>query len=262
MTRHDFDVDTAVTETEPGVFTGHIHERWTIMNVPNGGYVMALPLNAARAVSNHPDPFTATAHFLSPTSPGPVDVVTEVVKAGRSTTTVAARVAQEGRERLRLLVTLGDMTGRTGPTHSFRPPPALEGPFSTGRSMLPQEFAQNFKYRVPESVAGGAFGRPNGRPEVGGTIEFADGRPPDLLAMPVLADGFPPVAFNLGHAAWTPTLELTVHFWNHPAPGPVTAWIETGTVEGGLHDETADLWDSTGRLVARSRQLAMILGAG
>src|SRR5690606_16568074 len=61
--------------------------------------------------------------------------------------------------------------------------------------------------------------------------------------------------------AWTPTIELTIHFWNHPAPGPVTVWFHSAVVEGGYHDESGDIWDSEGRLVARSRQFARILVA-
>lgn len=258
---YQFDLDTAVTETGPGVHAGELHERWTIMGVPNGGYAMALPLNAARTISSHQDPLTATAHFLSPTAAGPVEIRTEVVKAGRSTTTVAASLVQEDRERLRMLITLGSLSSRSGPSHAFLEAPALEGPFETERSMLIQEFPNNFIIKAPKSVVGGAFGRPTGRPEMGGTLEFADGRPPDLTSMPIFADGFPPVAFNLGHASWTPTIELTIHFWNHPAPGPVTVWVSSGVVEEGYHDESADLWDSEGTLVARSRQLALILSA-
>lgn len=259
MPSHSFDIDTEVTRVDDSRFTGHLHQRWNIAGVPNGGYAMALMLRASREVSAHPDPLTVSAHFLSPTVPGPVEVDTEVVKPGRSTTTVMSSLRQEGRERVRVLTTLGVLDDRSGPDHLFLPPPVVEPPFETRRSPLVQEFPENFEFRIPVAVAGGALGRPTGDPEIGGTIAFADGRAPDLLSLPVFADGFAPVAFNLGHTAWTPTLELTVHFWNHPAPGPVTVWLHTDVVVGGYHDESGDLWDSEGKLVARSRQLARIL---
>lgn len=260
MGAFQFDLDTAVQPAAPGRFTGELHERWTIMGVPNGGYAMALPLRACQAVSEHPDPVTTTAHFLAPTAPGPADVVTEVVKAGRSTTTVATALVQQGRERIRMLTTLSDLDARSGPTHSFMQPPVLEEPFETERSQLIQQFPSNFDLQIPAKMAGGAFGNPTGNPEMAGRMAFVDGRPPDLISMPVFADGLPPVAFNLGHAAWTPTVELTIHFWRRPAPGPITIWLTTSVVEQGFHDETGDLWDSEGNLVARSRQLALILG--
>lgn len=259
MTEHVFDTDTAVTPSGKGSFSGHLHERWTIGEVPNGGYAMALMLRANQAVSDHPHPLTTTAHFLSPTSAGPVEVTTRVEKPGRSTTTVSSSLIQEGRQRITMLTTLGRLDTRSGPTTRYLEPPSLEGPFEQRRSLLMQRFPENFDFRIPEAVAGGIVGEPTGSPEIGGTIAFSDGREPDLLALAVMADGFPPVAFNLGHAAWTPTLELTIHFWNHPAPGPITAWFRAETMEGGYHDESATLWDSTGAVVARSRQLAVIL---
>ncbi len=259
MTAHAFDVDTAVTRIGEDRFSGHLHERWTIGEVPNGGYAMALMLRANQEVSRHADPLTITAHFLAPTAAGPVEVTTFVDKPGRSTTTVSSSLFQEGRQRIRMLATLGDLDSRRGPTRRFLDPPSLEGPYEQRRSLLMQRFPENFEFRIPESVAGGVVGEPTGSPEMGGTIAFADGRDPDLLALPVMADGFPPVAFNLGHAAWTPTLELTIHLWNHPVAGPVTAWIRTEVMEGGYHEEIATLWDAGGNVVARSRQLAVIL---
>lgn len=259
MSSYAFDTDTAVSANDDGTFNAHIHSRWTIAGVPNGGYLMAVMLRAVEPMSAHPDPLTMTAHFLSPTSSGPAEVRVEIAKPGRSTSTVMVSLRQEGRERVRALVTLGNLEARQGPTHELLTPPALEGPFETRRSRLMQEFPQNFDFEIPASVAGAVVGKPSGQPEMGGRMRFSDGRPPDLLALPVIADGFPPVAFNLGYEAWTPTIELTIHFWNHPSPGPITAWITSGIFQDGSHDETATLWDSTGTVVARSRQLALVL---
>jgi acyl-CoA thioesterase len=259
MSDYSFDRDTAVEPLGDGRFGGYLHERWTIGEVPNGGLAMGVMLAAVGEVSQHPDPLTTTAHFLSPTAVGPVEISTEVVKAGRSTTTVVSSLMQGDRERIRMLTTLTDLTKRRGPSHSFLPPRELTPPFERRRSSFMQNFPENFDFQIPEMVAGGVRGEPSGEPHMGGTIAFADGRPPDLAAIPVMADGFAPVAFNLGYQAWTPTIEMTIHFWNHPVPGPVTVWLTTEIVEGGFHDETADLWDADGSLVARSRQLALIL---
>lgn len=259
MPAYTFDQDTVVERRGEGAFAGHLHERWTIGEVPNGGLAMGLMLRSVVEESGHPDPLTTTAHFLSPTAVGPVTIATEVVKAGRSTTTVMSSLAQNGRERIRMLTTMTDLATRRGPTHRFLPPRRLAPPFETRRSAFMQRFPENFDFQIPAAVAGGILGEPSGDPQMGGTIAFADGRPPDLLAVPVMADGFAPVAFNLGYQAWTPTIEMTIHFWNHPVPGPVTVWLTTEVVEGGYHDETASLWDAGGSLIARSRQLALIL---
>lgn len=259
MPVHTFDRDTSLERLDDTTFGGFLDQRWTIGEVPNGGFAMGLMLAAVQQVSEHPDPLTTTAHFLSPTSVGPIQVRTEVAKAGRSTTTVATSLVQNDRERIRMLTTMTDLASRRGPSQRFLPPATLEPPFETRRNSFMQNFPENFEFRIPVSVAGGVLGEPSGEPHMGGTIAFADGRPPDLRAIPVMADGFAPVAFNLGYQAWTPTIEMTVHFWNHPVPGPVTVWLTTEIVEGGFHDETADLWDADGTLIARSRQLALIL---
>ncbi len=54
-------------------------------------------------------------------------------------------------------------------------------------------------------------------------------------------------------------MELTVHARRRPASGWVQARFECDDVEGGRMIETGTLWDSTGAVVARSRQLGLVL---
>ncbi|MFP3914702.1 MAG: thioesterase family protein, partial [Actinomycetota bacterium] len=187
MSRFDFDTDTEVHALGGGRYRGQLHSRWTIEDVLNGGYVMGLMLRATARESSQPDPLTTTAHFLSPTRPGPVEITVEILKAGRSTSTLMTSLLQEGRERIRALTTAGSLDERVGPDHMFLRPPAIDPPFEERRSLLVQKFPENFRFQVPVSVAGGALGRPSGKPEMGGTIAFADDRPPDLLSLPVFA---------------------------------------------------------------------------
>jgi hypothetical protein len=63
--------------------------------------------------------------------------------------------------------------------------------------------------------------------------------------------------FNLGAFGWAPTVELTVLLRAVPAPGWLRVEARTHSVAGGWFDEEARAWDSTGRLVAQSRQLAL-----
>src|SRR5690606_25844129 len=123
--------------------------------------------------SPHPDPLTVTGHFLSPAGTGEVQIATEVVKPGRTSTTLAAALIQDGRERIRMAATFGDLDDRQGPNHLYLEPPKIQPPYETRRSMLVQNFPDNFNLRLPASVAGGAMGEPTGEPEIGGTIEFA-----------------------------------------------------------------------------------------
>jgi hypothetical protein len=60
----------------------------------------------------------------------------------------------------------------------------------------------------------------------------------------------------MGLEGWAPTLELTAHVRAKPAPGWLRVRVSTRNFAGGLLEEDAEVWDSRGRLVAQSRQLA------
>ena len=84
-----------------------------------------------------------------------------------------------------------------------------------------------------------------------------DGREPDVAMLPYAVDALMPVAFDLGVPGWAP--DARAHRPGAragPAPGWLARRAQTDTVVGDLLVEDAAVWDSTGRLVARSRQLA------
>jgi acyl-CoA thioesterase len=98
-----------------------------------------------------------------------------------------------------------------------------------------------------------------GRAEVSGWIRFRDGREPDALACLLFADAFPPPVFGLlGAVGWVPTVELTVHVRARPAPGWMRGRFVTHDLADGRLVEDGALWDARGRLVAQSRQLALL----
>jgi hypothetical protein len=55
-----------------------------------------------------------------------------------------------------------------------------------------------------------------------------------------------------------PTLELSVYVRALPAPGPLQVLHKAHLIEAQRVDEACWVWDSTGRLVAQSTQLAGI----
>jgi len=83
-----------------------------------------------------------------------------------------------------------------------------------------------------------------------------DDREPDPLALLLAVDVLPPVTFALGRMGWAPTLALTAHVRALPAPGWLRLRHETHNLAGGMFEEDCEVWDSAGRLVAQSRQLA------
>jgi len=252
----EFDQDTFVRAAGSGVYEGIITPRWNIGPVPNGGYVLAVGMAALRAELAAPDPLTVTAHFLRPAAPGPVRITVETIKVGRQYSTASARLIQRDKETARILATYGDLTRGSGPTHIAGAPPPLP-PRETLTPVL-RENVPDFAGRFEMLSTNLSFvpGHAVGPAEVSGWLRFADRRMPDVHALGLIADAFPPAAFHVIAPGWVPTIELTVHVRARPASEWLRCVFRTRFVFGGLLEEDGEIWDETGTLVALSRQLA------
>jgi hypothetical protein len=124
---------------------------------------------------------------------------------------------------------------------------------------LPPGLGSRLDMRLHPDDTGFATGNPKGEAHVRGWFAFKDGRPVDTMGLLLAADAFPPVMFNLfGLIGWVPTIEFTVHVRGVPAPGPIAAEFRSRVVQGGFWEEDGVMWDSTGAVVAMSRQLALV----
>lgn len=256
MPQSEFDTDTAVTGTAAGRYRAHVHERWNVGSVANGGYVMAMGMRALGRELLAADPLTVTAHFLRPTRPGPLEIETEVVKRGRRLSTGAARLLQDGKEVVRLLGTYGDLEQQAGPTRISAAPLAL--PPNGKRIDRPDApvVADRYDHRFAEGGLPWLDGKRD-LAEVRGAVRFRDQRPPDTLSLAAIADSFPPPAFAWVAPTWLPTLELTLHVRARPRGTWLSCLFCTRFLVDGLMEEDGELWDESGQLVALSRQLAM-----
>lgn len=263
MSDSDFDRETAVEPTGPGRWRARVSDGWNIAGNPNGGYLLAIVLSAMRQLGPHPDPLSVTAHFLRPGTGGvDAEVAADLVRAGRSLTTVRGSLVQDGKQRLEVLAAHGDLA--VGPDHPMLsttppeiPPPEECVPRSAEEQGVDLALASRITTVLdPRHAQAGRAGAA----EVTGWIRFADGRPPDAQSLVVFADAFPPSIFGLlGRIGWVPTIELTVHVRRRPAPGWLLGHFTTDDLQGGRMIEEGSIWDSEGQLVARSRQLALLL---
>ena len=265
MADHLFDTDTHVEPEGGGAYAATLTDRWTALGgVPNGGYLLAVALRALERELPLPDPVVASASYLRPGAAGPARIETEVVRAGRRVATGEARLSQGGREIVRVVATFADLEQATGRTTVLSRPPALPAPDDTpdlmeGAPPLPGvNITDRFEYRAAE-LPGWAKGAPTGDADLAFWLRFRDGRDADPIALAAMVDCAAPAVLELGEPG-SATVELTVHVRGRPAPGWLACRTLTRHVIGGFHEEDFEIWDSTGALVAQSRQFALLAG--
>ena len=263
-----FEADTAVTRTDADRFTTAVRPGWRVTDdaAPNGGYLLALVARAMAERAERPDPLTVTAHFLAPAAVAPAVIETELVRDGRRSRTVQARLVQDGREVVRVLGAFGDLDAADGPTDvRLTPPPwppvdGLEDAPTEAPGFTAPEIFHRLRHRMPLEHLGWAVGRPTDAGVTGGWCRWDDADAVDTLGLLFVADAYPPAVFDLraASAAWAPTIELTVQVRARPAPGWLATRFTTRALTTGTFEEDGDVWDADGRLVALSRQTALV----
>lgn len=260
----ELDRHIAVSRVDDGRWSADLRAAWSVGGGLNGGYLLAVLGNAVRAaLPQTPDPLVVSAYFTAAAVAGPAEVSVEVKRTGRSRTTVAAELSQQGSARVSALATYGDLAGLPAQvlTTAQRPamPPVEECVPST---LAPEEvqaiapLMSRFEMRFHPEQVGWAVGSPSGEGVLSAWFRLPD-REPDAISLLGAVDALPPVTFPLGMPGWAPTLELTAHVRAVPAPGWLLLRHETRNMAGGLFEEDCEVWDAAGRLVAQSRQLAL-----
>ena len=261
-----FETATAVQRVGENTWSGEIQPGWDIFDNANGGYMMAI---AARAMSEAADgrlPVSVTAHFTRPGKAGPVSIGIEVVKVGRTFSTVRGDLGTEAGVGLALIGTFAEPNRDPGeallvnaevpdvppPDECIRALPAAEGP-------LPPPLMDKVDERIHPEDAVTLLGTPSGRPLMRGWFRLLDGEPITPFTLLLVMDAFPPAIFNTNlPLAWTPTMEMTTHIRSFDVKGWLRCQFTTRFVTGGFLEEDGEVWDESGRLVAQSRQLALL----
>ncbi len=249
-------------ESGPGSWSGAIAPDWDIVGNANGGYLLALAGRAMAAEAGRQDVTTITAHFLRPGQEGPVSVDAEVVKAGRRFSTVRGNVVAD-KPLISALGTFTDLSESpaderamiVGERPSF-PAPDRCVRVEAGET-FPPKFMANVDLRLhPDD---NFYEAPSGELLMRGWLKLINDEPWDSIGLLLASDSFPPTIFNstIG-VAWVPTLELTVHVRTRPAPGWLQCHFSSRFVSEGFVEEDGLMWDSTGTLVAQSRQLSLL----
>jgi acyl-CoA thioesterase len=262
MTEHEFDVDTQVAAVADHTFAAAVTDRWSVLGGgPNGGYLLAICLQALARVMPAPDPIAVSAFFLRPAAAGSAEVRTELARSGRRIATGAATLLQDGKETVRVTAAFADLAAARGRTVVLAEKPSLPPPdqardLLAGGAIPGLTITERVEYRVGE-MPGWALGRPAGRARMEFWMRFRDGREADPLSLAALVDAAAPMILDLGEIG-SATIELSVHVRARPVPGWLACRVSTRFVIDGYHEEDVEIWDSAGRPVAQSRQLALL----
>ncbi|MFC6152625.1 thioesterase family protein [Nocardioides yefusunii] len=254
------------TSVAEGIHAVDLDGGWSVGGGINGGFQMAVVGQAlASAVPGKPHPVTFAAHFLSAATGGPALVRTTVRREGGRFATLSADLVQDDVVRLTVTATYSDLAllpdtvATTAAPFAMAP---LEECVST--SFAPPELKkvaplmERFDMRFDPSSIGWAVGEPSGAGELRAWFRVEEGQAPDPVQLLLAVDALPPVTFDLGLPGWAPTVQLTAHVRAVPADGWLRLRQVTRNVAGGLFEEDCEVWDSADRLVAQSRQLAVL----
>ncbi|RJS45190.1 thioesterase family protein [Nocardioides cavernaquae] len=259
---HEFDRATASVPLGGGVHQVTVTADWDTGNrTANGGYVLGLVLQAVMIEAAEPDPLSIAITFFRPAQPGVAEVTVRQVRAGRRVSTYDALLVQDGKEIAHAVVSTHDWDRAGTVTHTPHAAPPMPSPEACAdlttvipAGMIP--ILDRYTYRAA-AIPGWLEGSPSGITESLCWIRTVDERPVDALLAGAMCDAFPPVTAEIGHLA-SATIQLTVHFRRRPRSTWLLGHITTRHVIDGYHDEDVELWDEEGRLVAQSRQLAIL----
>ncbi|GAA5062388.1 acyl-coenzyme A thioesterase PaaI-like protein [Thermocatellispora tengchongensis] len=260
-----FDEATRAIRVDETTYDVCLDDGYSIGGPLNGGYLLAVILRAAVDASPHEHPVSTSAQFLRVPKPGPARVHLEQLKAGRTAAMTRATLVQDGTSYIDTLITTATLTAAE-PDYTDAPPVPL--PPEEECLALPAPKPENnmtfnaqIDLRFDPPTIGWLTGEPTGRPESRAYFRMAEPQDPDPYVLALAVDALPPVVFSAGARGWAPTVELTWYLRALPAPGPLALYGSGRLISDGWFDEEVEVRDSTGRLVAQSRQLAR-LGRG
>jgi acyl-coenzyme A thioesterase PaaI-like protein len=248
---------TAVRRIGDGRYSVDLDADYGFDQALNGGYLMAVLARAALDAAGRPHPVATAANFLRVARPGPAEVWVEPRKSGRTTDVARVSLVQDDEPVVDAVITAGSLDAQADPVFAAPPGalPPLEECVTLGKG-VPSGFAAQVDMRYDPATMGWLDGRPSGRPEMRAHFRLRQTHEPDAILLALAVDALPPVVLNTGAHGWSPTVELTWHMRAVPAPGWLSLHGSGRLVSDGWFDEEVEVRDSTGRLVAQSRQIA------
>jgi acyl-CoA thioesterase len=273
-----FDRDTAVgllSRTNDGAgerveFAADVSAQWRAGRGPHGGYLAAMILRALTEAVDDRDraPRSLTIHYARAPQPGPVTILASVERAGRSLSTLSARMEQDG--VLVALALAAFSVPWDAPHVAELPMPDVAPPDPERKTGIPLfKGAPPFTGHliIQPRIGAVPFSGSEAPMEIGSWLGLVEERPIDALSLAFFSDAlFSPPFIRLTERSTTPTIDLTVHFRTpmprtaEPDPGELCfARFRSGLIHEGFFEEDGVIWASDGSVLIQSRQLGIVL---
>jgi acyl-CoA thioesterase len=251
-----FDTTTALrpVDDDPNRFTVDLDPVWSSLIGMHGGYLVAVAVRAAQAEVGDRPIRTVTTSFLRPGQAGPAEVDVEVVRRGRSITTLTVTISQSSRAVVVSHITAADAVEGTAwettgkldlaPIEDCVPitPPPGVGHFEHGVARLdPADLP--FSHGPLARVAG--YMRP------------IEPRAIDAAWLAMALDWFPPASFSrIDPPAGGISISYTVHVHRTIDALGDGEWLggifRADISEGAMALEKGLITDPSGRIIAES----------
>lgn len=259
----NFIADTVINQISETSLEAEVSDRWSIGGTANGGYSMALAAKALSKVLPHKDPLSISGHYLDRVEPGPLLIEVEPLKVGKSISTANVKLIQNSIEKIRFIGSFTDFSHAKGETYMYRQAPdfppieeCIKVPFTKGFS--PNLELQIKKMYTKDSVWWEETSLENNA-ELNLYMSWPNGEPYDLFSIILFLDATTPPIFNrIGARGWVPTISLASYIRSIPSEGPLRVVAKTQFLIDGYLEEDREIWDSEGKLVGTSRQIAKL----
>ncbi len=241
-----------------------LDQRWTIANHLDGGYLAAVVGQAASEALDGAAPLTISVHYLHlARGGGPADIVVDVLRRGRLST-ARVTLTRDDVVLLESFVTAGSprpsepLLDRASPAGL---PPREDCPdVGAGPPQEGMDLFQLLELRPhPDVAAALSGGPPRSSAVMDAWVSYRDGSPVDALLHMAAWDVVPPTVWAMHMWGDLPTVTAQIVLYPGEIVGPLIVEARCDTLRDGIADETARVWDSTGRLVSAARQTAILV---
>ncbi|MDR3006079.1 MAG: thioesterase family protein [Acidovorax sp.] len=264
---HPLDAMLALAPRAPGMYDGHTHASYWNMVGPYGGATAALLLHS---ILQHPkclgEPVALTVNFAGPVAAGPYRIEATPVRTNRSTQHWTVTLLQEDEQgETQVTTTATAVTAVRRETFSIDdvPLPHMPTPESCERfdTTGAMEWLQRYDMRVVTGAIPQTWDDSAHEPVSQLWVRDNPPRALDFPALAALCDVFfPRVWLRRARRVPAGTVSLTIYF--HADSAQLAAQGEKHLLgqadaqafRNGFFDQSAQIWDSAGQLLATSHQ--------